>query len=102
MNWQGLGMGILWLFVGSVVRVLYPYLVAGATAVQEGGKWPPWEWKYAGTVGVFFLGYLGVLLASEGAREALASMDAWAVFGIGYGGGDIVREAFKLFVPKAR
>lgn len=102
MNWEGLGLGLVWLLAGSVIRVLYPYLVAGATAVQEGGRWPAWEWKYAGQVGVFFLGYVGILLASEGARAALAGMTAWAAFGIGYGGGDIVREAFKAFIPRAR
>ncbi len=97
MDWSGLLMGIVWLAVGSVARVLYPYLMAGAKAVQAGQPWPRWEWRYAGQVGVFLLGYVGVLLASDGARVALSSMDAWMIFGDGYGGGDIAREAFKLF-----
>jgi hypothetical protein len=102
MDWKGVGMGLVWLLVGSAVRVLYPYLVAGVNAIRDGERWPPWEWKYLGMVGSFFLGYVGVLLISEPAREALAGMDPWAVFGIGYGGGDIIREAFRLLVPKAR
>jgi len=101
-DWQGLGMGLVWLFVGTVVRVLYPYLVAGVNAIRDGSSWPAWEWKYAGMIGSYFLVYVGVLLTSEAAREALAAMNAWAIFGIGYAGGDIVREAFRLFVPSRR
>jgi hypothetical protein len=95
-------MAFAFLFVGCVVRAIYPYLTAAFTALTEGQPWPAWEWKYVGSLGLAVLGYIGVLVASEAARTALTSMDAWAAILVGYSGGDIVREALKIFIPKSR
>lgn len=102
MDWQAFGMGFLFLTLGCVVRAIYPYLTGAFTALTEGQPWPAWEWKYVGSLGLAVLGYIGVLLLSEAARIALNAMDPWAAIMVGYTGGDIVREAIKLFVPKSR
>jgi hypothetical protein len=102
MDWQAFGLASLFLVIGTGIRAIYPYLVAGFTALTEGQPWPDWDWKYVGSFGLWVLGYLGVLLVSDVARSALIEMGAWAALAIGYTGGDIVREAVKLFIPRLR
>jgi len=104
MDWVGLGSAFGVLALGCALRLLLPYVTTGLQAISDGGwsKWPPFEAKYLASFALALIGYAVVLLTSDGALSALIGMSFTSAVMIGYTGGDLAREAIRMFVPKLR
>jgi len=95
MDWNVLGMVVLWLVVGSAMRYLLPYLIVGLVAKGEGQKWPKWEWRYLSSFLLALIGF-GISLATQlDFYTSLVEQFPIAVVAMAYAGNGMGREVIK-------
>ena len=86
---------VLFLAVGSALKYVLPYAIAGLVQVGLGKPWPQWEWRYMSAFALALIGYGLTLLLTEGIVARLAAMSPAMLMLQAYGANELARAVIK-------
>lgn len=88
-------MVFVWLFAGSAMRYVLPYLIEGLVRTGKGEKWPKWEWRYLSALALAMIGFGVAAATNEGYVSDLAGNSPEALVGLAFSANQVSRWILK-------